>query len=531
MTINDERLAIIPKPTTLEKADGEFVFGLKTEFGENASEFKYLFDLNFNGDGSGRIKIVIDDNSDKVANNTDLGEDDFVSDAYAYELTIGRDVTVRGTKAGAFYAMITLKQLALLNFDGAVSKIPCCKIVDKPRFKHRGFMMDVARHFFPLSFLYKVVDALSLYKFSVLHLHLSDDQGFRFGSEKFPKLVSIASKRRGTRKDGKPIEGFYTKSELKGLVKYASERGIEIIPEIDMPGHTGAILAAYPELSCTKTEREVREYFGISDNILCAGKSGVYDFVYGLLDEITEVFPSRLIHIGGDEALKDEWKKCPDCKRMMQVYNIGTFKELQSFFLNAVNVYLQKKGRQAVVWNEAVSSGKLGGVVCQYWLAGKDGKGALAYSDGGGKLIVSKCSPFYLDYPHGMHSLKALYEFNPILDGLTTTAVKNVIGVESPLWTEHVETENDAFKKMFPRLFAVAEKGWSNSERNFKDFERRAAANERVLKLLKIEGTTAKDATPPKAKGAIEAIKFGVRAFDKTAFKSFVNMLKIKNDK
>ena len=518
----DDKINVIPQPKFIETYEGRFEFGTETVFGENAKEYEYLFsDLPFSGKGGGRIKFIIDDKF--------IGDN--LQDDCGYEITIDDDVTVTGCCGGMFYAAVTLKQLAILYFDGETSKIPFCKIKDKPDFSYRGFMLDVSRHFFKIEFLYKVADVLSLFKFNAFHLHLSDDQGFRFGSEKFPFLTEKGSVRSGTKGDGKKVEGFYTKTQLKSFVEYCKARRITVIPEIDIPAHTGAILASYPEFGCAVKDRKVREYFGISSDILCAGKSAVYDFLYGLIDEIVEVFDSPLIHIGGDEAVKDEWKKCPDCNRMMKAYGIGTYKELQSFFLNCVCRHIEKKGKTAVVWNEAVSGGRLKSVVCQYWTGGKDGKAALSYADGGGKLIVSKCNPYYLDYPGGMHSLKSIYHFNPLLDGLTIGGVKNVLGIESPLWTEYVPSEENAFKKMFPRLFAVAERGWNgNVDKNgWADFVARAEKCEKVLEFYGIKGTPVKDAA---GKGNIsETIKFGVGAFDKTSIKSLVNMIKAKSEK
>lgn len=519
------RIGIIPQPKSVEIYEGQFVFGKRTSFGENAKEYEFLFsDVTFKGDGAGRVKFIVDENFTFSDNGSDKGDS-------GYEITVDRDITVVGYGKGVFYAAVTLKQLVLLGFDGETSKIPYCKIRDRADFSHRGFMLDVSRHFFDVSFLYKVADLLALLKFNVFHLHLSDDQGFRFGSEKFPMLTKIGSVRQGTKGDGKKVEGFYTKAELKEFVDYCKKRRITVIPEIDMPAHTCAILAAYPELSCSGKERKVREYFGISSDILCAGKYKVYDFLYALLDEITEVFDSPYIHVGGDEAVKDEWEKCPDCKRMMQSYGIKTYRKLQSFFLNCVCRHIEKKGRKAVVWNEAVGGGSLKSVVCQYWTGGKDGKAALAYADAGGQLIVSKCNPYYLDYPDGMHSLKSIYQFNPYLDGLTVGAVRNVIGIESPLWTEYVTTEKIAFERMFPRLFAVSERAWNAKvdEDGWKEFAARVKECGKVLDFYGVKGSSVIETT--NASKVIDAIKFGAKTLDKTSVKSLVNMLKAKSDR
>lgn len=495
---------MIPNPEHMKISKGEFVYSDATVFSAEALKYKKFLPKT---DGAGGGRVVYE----QVQRE-------------GYRLTVDE----KGIKVEAaddesfFWATMSLKYMLLTS-----SALPFVEIEDKPRFAYRGFMLDTARHFFGVDFIKKVIDALALFKFNRLHLHLSDDQGFRFGSEKFEKLVEVGSKREGTRGDKIEHGGYYTKSELIELVKYAAERHIEIIPEVDIPAHTGAVLASYPNLSCAGKAKKVDEFFGILGHTLCAGKEETYKFLFELFDEIIEVFPSEYIHIGGDESDLSVWSRCPDCQKTKNEYNLKSNTELKELMLRRVECHLKDRGRKVICWNDAVKCVS-DEAVCQFW-QGKL-KETLAFADKGGKVIVSKFSPYYIDYPHGMHSLKAVYEFNPILDGLSSDGVKNVIGVEAPLWTEFVDSESKAFRQMFPRLLALAERAWSQNP-NYDRFISEIGVALNALSKCGYEYTPIEKANPKKIEGVLETVKFGLNLLDKTTLPSLIRAAKAKNKK
>lgn len=493
---------MIPNPDYMKITQGEFVFGKATVFSEEALKYKkFLPETESAGDGS----VVYEK-----------------AQIEGYKLSVKEDgVKVEASGAeGFFWATMSLKYMLLTG-----SVLPCVEIEDKPRFAYRGFMLDTARHFFSAEFIKKIIDTLALFKFNRLHLHLSDDQGFRFGSKKFEKLVEVGSKREGTRGDKIAHCGYYTKAELCDIVSYAAERHIEIIPEVDIPAHTGAILASYPNLSCEGKTKKVDEFFGILGHTLCAGKEETYKFLFDLFDEIIEVFPSKYIHIGGDESDLSVWSKCPECQKTKKEYKLKSNLELKELMLRRVECHLKDRGRKVICWNDAVKCVS-DDAVCQYW-QGKL-KETLAFADKGGKVIVSKFSPYYLDYPHGMHSLKAVYQLNPILDGLSSDGVKNVLGVEAPLWTEFVDSETKALRQMFPRLLAVAERAWS-SNADYDAFMMRLPSALNVLGKCGVEYTPVEKANPKRGAAALETLKFGLNLIDKTTLPSLIRAAKAKS--
>lgn len=302
-------MRIIPCPKEFAKKDGSFLFDAETGFscdyenvGNSISSFLKTCGIGWRtGDD---IKFTSD------------GSD---SSSEAYTLVVGDDGVKVSAKSerGLFYGAQTLKQLILSSFDEKTktAEIPCCEINDEPRFSYRGYMFDTVRHFFPVEVVKKYIEAISLLKLNVFHWHLSDDQGWRVQIDKYPRLTEHGSMRRETCGDKKPHGGFYTKEQIKDVVEFAKERFITVIPEFDIPGHTRAAVSSYPELGCSKKPVEVSTKFGIHSEILCAGREESYDFVKGVLTEFAEMFPSKYIHIGGDEAVKHEWYKCPDCQK------------------------------------------------------------------------------------------------------------------------------------------------------------------------------------------------------------------------
>jgi hexosaminidase len=303
--------------------------------------------------------------------------------ADGYQIDISqRNIEITGNEKGLFYAFQTLIQLLPITSSKEI-KIPCCTIKDYPRFAYRGMHLDVGRHFFPVSFVKKYIDYLALHKFNTFHWHLTEDQGWRIEIKKYPKLTSVGGWRngtivgryRGTGNDGKRYGGFYTQEEIKEVIKYAAARYIDVIPEIELPGHSSAAIAAYPELSCfpeepTKkyfpkqcawsgdtTGKQVQQTWGVFNDVFCAGKENTFQFLQDVMDEVLTLFPSKIIHVGGDECPKENWKRCTLCQQRMKDNNLKNEHELQSYFIQRMEKYLNSKGRTLIGWDEILEGG------------------------------------------------------------------------------------------------------------------------------------------------------------------------------
>ena len=409
-----------------------------------------------------------------------------------------------GGIAGAVYAAATMAQLCA----GHEGKLPFCEIADAPEHPWRGFLVDVCRHFFPISTLKTIVDLLAYYKYNRLHLHLSEDQGFRFESERFPLLNSVGSYRKSTVKkhaafkgqDGVPHGGYYTKAELRELVRYCKARGIEIVPEIDMPGHALSMIAAYPELACFEEPMEVATYFGVTDfsrKLFCAGSEKTYEFLFSLLDEVMEIFPFPYVHIGGDEAVKSEWKRCERCQKVMREQGLKDERELQGYLLNRVIAHLASRGREAIVWNDGLCDGLDPRAILQFWtpwyLEGP--ARTVRRINAGGRAILSPFMHLYYDYPYALTPLKKTFHYNPTLRGIHRKNTQNILGIESAIWTEWVDSEDKLFFNTLPRLAATAETGWSARGGDYKTFLTRLKPHYQLYERLKL--TYAKNVEKP----------------------------------
>lgn len=390
------------------------------------------------------------------------------------------------TEAGKYYGAQTL--FALIEEQGSV--LECVKISDEPKYGYRGFMIDVSRHFFPVEEIKKIVDQCAKYKLNKFHWHLSDDQGFRIESKKFPELNQTGAVRK--EEDGTITKGFYTQEEIKEIVAYAADRQIEIIPEIDMPGHTTAIISAYPYLSCSGEDTEVKNKGGVYTQILCAGKEETMRFVYELLDEVVSLFPGRYFHIGGDEAPKEEWVKCEHCQKLIRSENLYDEEELQAYFTKKLSDYLALKGKTAIGWNEILASGKAEHMIAQYWMESGQGYSYDTLKKGQ-KFIFSNTNAFYMDYPYSMVTLKGTYMYEPNMQGKTDIPKEQTLGLEAPVWTEYIATSEKLEKQIFPRIQALAENAWS-CEKDYDDFLRRVKIQEKRLEDAGIVSTPVEEA-------------------------------------
>jgi hexosaminidase len=439
-----------------------------------------------------------------------------------YKLTVSpSDIDVEAVStAGVFYGIQSLRQLLPVEIEerrcipGLDWQIDCLSITDKPRFPWRGFMLDEGRHFQGRQTVLQTLDLMALQKMNVFHWHLTEDQGWRIEIKKYPRLTEIGSQRRGTRKgftsgkhDGVPHGGFYTQDEIRQIVAYAAERHITVVPEIEMPGHSVAALAAYPELSCTAEPLEVATHFGIFPDIYCAGKETTFAFLKDVLDEVLDLFPSPYVHIGGDEAPKQRWKKCPDCQRRIREENLKDAHALQVYLTNRIAAYLDSKGRHAIGWNEILQDGLAEGAVVQFWARGRKRLLESIRTDHR-KTVMSSCLSTYLDYPYKLISLRRIYRYEPVPAGLDEEAAASILGVESPLWTEWVPNRARMDYQVYPRLTALAETGWSPRERkSLPDFRRRLERFLARLDLLGVQYAPLREAQQPGSSS--ESPRFG----------------------
>lgn len=327
------------------------------------------------------------------------------------------------------------------------------------KYSYRSLHLDCARHFFSVETVKKVIEGISYGNMNVLHWHLSDDHGWRIESKKYPKLHEVSG-------------AYYTQEEIREVVDYAKERGIEVIPEIDMPGHNLALLSAFPEYSCKGKPVTPAKARGVYRTILCAGQQRTLDFIEELLEEIIPLFDSKYFHIGGDEAPKDEWKTCPHCNAKMKELGLTSYEDLQGHFTAQVCKILRKYGKTPICWNDALLAANIPeDVVIQYWTIDY-AKEMLPFIEKQGKWIYSDMFELYLDYPHSMIPLKKVYEFEPHLYKYDVPGKNNnLIGFEACCWTEHIETEQDLCEHIFPRVYALADRLEYSEEKDYEAFK------------------------------------------------------------
>ena len=505
-------MKIIPKPENITMLEGNFTFSNSTQI-VGLDEF-------LTNDLRKFVDLKDGEKNSCVFTVAQIDED--------YRIEIGENIyVVANSNESIFHAVQTIKLLILEYYKNEYSYIPCCIIDDNYKYEYRGFMLDICRHFYPISTIKKIIDAISLFKMNKLHLHLSDDQGFRIQLNRFPLLTDIGSIRKGTRGDGKPVSGFYTQSDIVDLVKYAKERYIEIIPEIDLPGHTSALIASYPDLHCKGKEIEVEEYFGIKENVVCAGKESTYQFLEDVLGEIAKLFPSKCIHIGGDEAPKTQWMECDDCNETIKKNGLKTYMDLQSYFTNRIIKYLKSIGKTPIVWNEAYHDGQLDkAATIQFWADGSKAQNVKNALKEGYKLIYSNNKYCYLDHPYS--SLPIKNTFKAIKEMKSLEQVGNVFGIETPLWTEWIDDEDKLLKMAFPRTLAIAELGWSVAPRDYNEFKDRIDNGLDALFVLDIASASKKQANPNIVSSFFGNLKFYGKMIDKELPRTIRNFRYIK---
>jgi hexosaminidase len=476
-------IALIPKPRNLTILPGEILLSAPiTLSGDDRTQpiqehFASSYGSIFRAKGAGSAAQI----SLKLVEELKI---DLGGEGYQLDIS-GERITIQAPRsAGLFYGMQTVRQLLPTEgSDGGIS-IPCMSIVDKPRFKWRGFMLDEARHFFGMETIKKVLDWLAFFNLNVFHWHLTDYQGWRVEINQYPRLTDVGGRRAGSQTtsfskkyrgmDMTPHEGWYTQDEIREIIRYATERHITIVPEVDLPGHFGAALAAYPHLGCTKEEMEVRTEWGIFKDVACIGSQETREFLHNVLDEFCGLFPGPYIHLGGDEVETEQWEACPECQRVKEENNLGNFAGLNSLIMNDLGAYLKQKGKTPIVWNEALQATLDKRTVIMHWTPGPLSllrtKRALMK---GYQVIFQTFWESYFDYAHSFIPMRRVYRAKT-LDNISPAAWSGVLGVQGALWTEFVEDEERLQWNSFPRLAAKAEVGWSQSgDRNYRDFSSR----------------------------------------------------------
>lgn len=412
--------------------------------------------------------------------------DKTIANAEGYKLDAdAKQIRIAGASAaGVFYGIQTLrKSLPLVNGKASKVSIPAVHIADAPRFAYRGTHLDVSRHFVTADSVRQFIDMLALHNINRFHWHLTDDQGWRIEIKKYPLLTQIGSKRAQTvighnsgKYDGKPYSGFYTQKQIRDIVKYAADRYITIVPEIDLPGHMQAALAAYPDMGCTGGPYEVWQKWGVSDNVLCAGNDKTLTFIDNVLKEITKLFPSKYIHVGGDECPKTQWQKCHKCQARIKALNLeakdghSAEERLQSYIITHASNYLKSLGRNTIGWDEILEGGLAEGATVMSW---RGESGGIAAAKQHHDVVMTPNSYLYFDYYQSLDKaneplaiggylpLETVYSYEPMPKELTADEARHIIGVQANIWTEYMPTFKQMQYMALPRLAALSEVQWS----------------------------------------------------------------------
>ncbi len=490
-------VSIIPQPQELQLNDGFFKISRSTSIvldectGQMKRTAGFLNDrlstaAGFSLDIAGEAK-----SSDAIIFSlAELPEEGYSIDVTEDLVKVGY-----GDAAGAFYAVQTLLQMlpaeifSSRRVKGVSWSIPCCSVKDSPRFKYRGMHLDVCLHYFDLDFLKRYIDLMAMHKVNRFHWHLTEDQGWRLEIKKYPLLTEKGQWRKetvvGSLKsgiyDGTPHGGYYSQEQVRELVKYAEERFVTIIPEIEMPGHALAAIACYPELSCGLEENyETATRWGVFKQVYCP-KDETFEFLENVMDEVFELFPSTLVHIGGDECPKASWKQCDHCQKLIRELGLKDEFELQSWFITRMERYINSKGHEIIGWDEILQGGLAPNAKVMSWLGEEGGiKAARQHHE----VVMAPHTKYYLDYwqgdpeseplaMSGPTMLRTMYEYNPVPDVLTPEEAAYIIGVEGCVWTEYMPTPARVEYMAWPRMCAIAETGWTNAEKDWEDFTRR----------------------------------------------------------
>ena len=476
LSVSARELNIIPQPASINLAEGDYVVTAKTrviiDVAHPNPAFRFVEDLipvygnilKISKRGKG-IKLSID---------STLPEEGYTITTNANGIAV-----VGGSEAGMYYGLQTLRQI-IVTCDG---RVPYGVIKDEPTFQYRGAHLDVVRHFLPVEDVKRYIDILAAHKLNRLHWHITDDQGWRIEIKAYPELIEKGSTRKETLIghglepkwwDGKPYGGYYTQNEVRDIVEYAARRYITIIPEIEMPGHSQAALHALPWLGCQEQSVDVWTMWGVTPEVLCAGKESTYTFLENVLKEVIELFPSELIHIGGDECPKDRWKECEHCQAMMKAQGLENEEELQGYLVTRIEKYLNDNGRRIIGWDEILEGGVTTTATVMAWRGAKIGAYAAEH---GHEVVMTPLPICYFDFYQtesregeglrigGHINFEKVYSWDPF-EGISEEACKNIIGVQCNVWSEYLTDISMYEGQLLPRLGALSEVQWSVDRRN-----------------------------------------------------------------
>jgi hexosaminidase len=495
-------IGIIPKPKFQQINKGVFIlnedirFISDDELSEVSNYFKLYIEENY------QLSFAPHKEAKEIVFNIDAA----ITNEEGYKLKIQENniLIVSKNSKGAFYAVQSLLQLLPIKSNNLAIAIPCLELRDEPQFKYRGMHLDVGRHFFSIDFIKKYIDLIARLKMNTFHWHLTEDQGWRIEIKKYPKLQEIAAYRNETlvghyndqphQFDGEKYGGFYTQEQIKEVVAYAQTRQVTIIPEIEMPGHSQAAIAAYPVLGCAGEQVEVATKWGVFDEVYCP-KESTFKFLEDVIDEVVALFPGKYIHIGGDEAPKTNWKKCAHCQKLIKEKKLKNEHGLQSYFITRMEKYINSKGKQIIGWDEILEGGLAPNATVMSW---RGTSGAIQAAKKGHDVILTPSSHCYFDHYQsdneneplaigGFLPLEKVYHFNPIPEELTKDESRYVQGAQGNVWTEYMQTEKQLEYMAFPRVVALSEVVWSSPEnKNYIDFISRLAKYQKRLDQLDV---------------------------------------------
>ncbi|MEK0421505.1 MAG: hypothetical protein RLZZ161_1356 [Bacteroidota bacterium] len=498
---------IIPMPQKMSTAPGNFIWKKKVSYhcpavfsDKPCALWLRGITRNNKNEKPGKADIVISALPKTNAYNSEY-----------YQLSVSpKQIQIKAyTDTGVKRAITTLMQLLpadyFINRPAEVS-IPCVNIEDQPAFAYRGLHLDVCRHFFGLDFILKYIDAMAMHKYNVFHWHLTEDQGWRIEIKKYPKLTEIGAWRNGSqigryaeqRFDSSYYGGFYTQEQIRFVVEYAKLKYITVIPEIEMPGHSLAALSAYPQYSCTGGPFEVAKGWGVFDDVYCAGNDSTIAFLKDVLTEVISLFPSQYIHIGGDECPKTRWKSCEKCQKRMKDNGLKDEHELQSWFVQHMEKWLNQQGRQIIGWDEILEGGLAPNATVMSWRGIEGGEMAAKM---GHNAIMTPGKPCYFDHYQskdstepiaigGYNSLQHVYNYRPVPAGFDSSLAHRILGAQGNVWTEYMESPRHVEYMVWPRAAALSEVLWTGPGGNYNDFLERLPADMARLKVMKVNFAT-----------------------------------------
>lgn len=489
VSIYNEGVHIVPQPNSLKQNEGQFQLTAKTVFVVKQAEIESVVSFF-----QSKMKTATAYDLDLLKTNraknsiTVLLNDKLETGEEGYVLSVTPDaVKLEGkTTKGVFYGLQTLLQLLPAEIESTQFvedikwSIPAVEIKDEPRFKWRGMHLDVCRHFVPVEDIKKHMDMMAMFKMNTFHWHLTEDQGWRIEIKKYPLLTEMGSKR--IEGEGHEYGGFYTQDQIKDIVAYASERMIDVVPEIELPGHALAALVAYPEYSCTGGPFEVRKVWGVEADVYCAGKEETFELLEDIIDEVVALFPSPYFHIGGDECPKTRWEECPLCQKRMKQEGLADEHELQSYFVKRIEKILVAHGKKMIGWDEILEGGLAESAAVMSW---RGEKGGIEAATHGHDVVMTPGNWCYLDHYQGSKevepvaiggytTLEESYSYEPVPEKLDAKMAKHILGTQGNVWTEYMYTPELIEYRVYPRIIALAEVNWTKKEsKNFDDFLKR----------------------------------------------------------